>query len=103
MAPLRGRHIRADTQEWKHQWNAEDKEYDKWLQRMKTNPPWKSKDPTPAEKVQSVTHPIGEETGTEIVEQMLKKSGKSWAKAIGHGLKKTGLVFNILANPKDAW
>jgi len=78
------------------------KEYIQWLDEMKHNPPWEKKK-TPAQKVQGVTHPLGEEVGTRLLEELLKNSGSTFGKALGYGIKGGGLPFSILTDVEDAW
>jgi len=79
------------------------REYTRWLWEMKNDPPWKSKEKTPTEKVQSVTHPLGEEVGMTMLEQLLKGSASPIGMTLGLGLKGAGPLLDLLTNPEDAW
>jgi hypothetical protein len=78
------------------------KEYAGWIHTMKNNPPWADKAKTPAQKVQGVTHPVGESVGSAVVGQLLKNSSKV-GKAAASGLTGVGLVWDVLGSPGEVW
>lgn len=78
-----------------------DPEYTRWLLEIKKNPPWKSKEKTPTEKVQSVTHPLGEEVGVTILQELLRNSGPA-GRALGKGLGPVGIALDVL-DGSEVW
>ncbi|MCJ2165969.1 MULTISPECIES: hypothetical protein [unclassified Pseudodesulfovibrio] len=77
------------------------KEYTEWLYKMKNNPPWKQV-MTPAEKVQGVTHPVGEEVGLTALQDLLKRSGP-FGRMAGKVLGPVGIAWDVIGGPDDAW
>lgn len=78
------------------------KEYAGWIHTMKNNPPWADREKTPAQKVQGVTHPLGESVGSAVLEQLVKTVPKA-GKAAAYGLNGTGLLWNVFGDPDAVW
>ena len=93
-----------DAAELEHASKKESlEEYLMWLKEIKKSPPWQDQEMTPAEKVQKVTEPLGKEAGKILMELILKNSGSSLGRLLGHTLGKTSPFVDVLTNPRDAW
>ncbi|MGE4422430.1 MAG: hypothetical protein AB7D39_09050 [Pseudodesulfovibrio sp.] len=76
------------------------KESADWMNRIRNNPPWADKEKTPAQKVQGVTHPLGESVGSAALGQLLKNSSRA-GKVAASGLTGAGLLWDMLGNPDE--
>ncbi|MEZ7197118.1 hypothetical protein [Pseudodesulfovibrio karagichevae] len=78
------------------------KESADWMNRIRNNPPWADKEKTPAQKVQGVTHPLGESVGNEMMSEFMKNSGSKILRILGR-MEKVGPLMDVLTSPEDAW